>query len=149
MTAEKISLKLLRKLNGNLEESGSWENTNISRLNISRRSKVTEKCKKCQVCYKSQVQKKEWKQSLVKETSVIGKKAGQWRKPCIGNIYVCKKSQVLVKCFAGGQVRRRQRRQRHRYLSRKTSVAVVMPNVLVQLKGLTTCSSLITIIDND
>ena len=72
MTAEKISLKLLRKLNGNLEESGSWENINISRLNISRRSRVTKKCKKCQVCYKSQEQKKEWKQSLVKETSVIG-----------------------------------------------------------------------------
>ena len=92
MTAEKISLKLLRKLNGNLEESGSWENTNISRLNISRRSKVTEKCKKCQVCYKSQVQKKEWKQSLVKETSVIGnwvnkvrslEKALYWKYLCV------------------------------------------------------------------
>ena len=92
MTAEKISLKLLRKLNGNLEESGNWENTNISRLNISRRSKVTEKCKKCQVCYKSQVQKKEWKQSLVKEASVIGnwvnkvrslEKALYWKYLCV------------------------------------------------------------------
>ena len=42
-------------------------------------------------------------------------------------------------------MRRRQRRQRHRYFSRKTSVAVVMPNVLVKLKRLTTCLSLITI----
>lgn len=69
--------------------------------------------------------------------------------PVLEMIMCVKKSQVLVKCFAGGQVRRRQRRQRHRYLSRKTSVAVVMPNVLVQLKGLTTRLSLITIIDND
>ena len=58
---------------------------------------------------------------------------------------MCEKSQVLVKYFTGGQVRRRQRRQRHRYFSRKTSVAVVMPNVLVKLKRLTTCLSLITI----
>ena len=93
MTAEKISLKLLRKLNGNFEESGSWENTNISRLNISRRSKVTEKCKKCQVCYKSQVQKKRM-ETVTCQRGKCNRKLGEqglWRKPCIGNDYVCKK----------------------------------------------------------
>ena len=65
--------------------------------------------------------------------------------PVLEMLICVKKSQVLVKYFTGGQVRRRQRRQRHRYFSRKTSVAVVMPNVLVKLKRLTTCLSLITI----
>ena len=65
--------------------------------------------------------------------------------PALEIVICVKKSQVLVKYFTGGQVRRRQRRQRHRYFSRKTSVAVVMPNVLVELKRLTTCLSLITI----